>query len=114
MIEEGGKMRAHRTSITDNKVFKGKLVANKINADGYPIAFALLTDDKEKYIIVPAAGKIIVSLNNYLRKKVRISGKLKTVNALKIILAELIILQPDTDTTNFITFSKLGYYKSLD
>lgn len=107
-------MKANRTIITGNKIFKGELVANKINADGYPITYALLTNDKEKYIIAPASGKIILSLKDYVSKKVSIGGKIKTVNALKTILVESIILQPETDTMNSIYFTKFGHYESAD
>jgi hypothetical protein len=47
-------------------------------------------------------------------KKVSIGGKIKTVNALKTILVESIILQPETDTMNSIYFTKFGHYESAD
>lgn len=86
-------MNNSQEHITKKITLKGILIADDFDDDGEPVAFALLTDDEEKYRIMPTASNQQVELKGFQKQKVKAYGKVLIIEDLKIFYIEGIVVE---------------------
>lgn len=78
-------------TIIGKMILQGIIIANNFNEHGDIIDYALLTDDEEKYLIIPGESGKNPIIGDYEKKKVYLEGELRIFNDRKTIRAEKII-----------------------
>ena len=83
--------------LSTKTTLRGILVADAFNSAGQAIVYALLTDDEDKYRVIPGYDQEL-NFAEYQRQKVTVYGKALILDKFKIIYIESIVSEFDSPT----------------